>query len=213
MKSFKSYLLATIGLAVLVGSLVLAGAGSSNAAPGTQDVRVVNNVDFPVPTRAQGTTNIAGNVGITGTPTFEVGNTAANPVWIRDADGVARQPFHLESGLQAQQTELVVGFTLPIGKRFVVKHISAEVGVPSGQFVKAILLYNGNLAAHHLVMTPQGTFGTEDLFATSQPVEIAADHTGNFSLGDISLVCVRSGGGTLLGSGHVSISGYLVDMP
>jgi len=214
MKRTKSYLFAGIGLAVLVGSLVLAGAGSSNAAPGAQDVNVVNNVDHPVPTRAQGTTNIAGNVGIIGTPTFEVGNTAANPVWIRDADGVARQPFETGDPLVAENTQLVRSFSLPIGNLLVIKHIFADVEVPRDQSVRATLTYNlaGAQRTLHLVMTPQGTFGTQEFFATSQPVEIAVDPSNPFQ--HVLLLTVeRFGAGAFLGSGHVSLSGYLVDLP
>ena len=220
MKRTKSYLFAAMGLAVLVGSLVLAGAGSSNAAPGAQDVRVVNNVDNPVPTRALGTTNIAGNVGITGTPTFEVGNTAANPVWIRDADGVARQPFHAE-GTESNDISGFgpIDFTVPMGKRLVITHISAEAPAPTGEFVRASFTYNlaGTLRTINLVMTSQGHFinqpSAPDIFATSQPMEIAADPGGPMQHNTFLQFRLSESAGLVAQSAHASISGYLVDMP
>src|SRR5262249_59085440 len=91
MNGIKCYLLTAVGVAVLVGSFMLSGAYTSSAAPppATQDVRVVNTTTNPVPTLAQGTTNVAGtgqaaqsgawNVGISGTPTFRVVQTASHP--------------------------------------------------------------------------------------------------------------------------------------
>src|SRR5215469_6273766 len=79
----------------------------------TQNVLVVNGAGHPVPTAAQGTTNVAGtvNVGntpsvtvantpsvsITGTPTVMVGNT----VHLLDAERLARIPY--------QSTQFTVG--------------------------------------------------------------------------------------------------------
>src|SRR5262245_58468029 len=102
MQGIKSYLLAAVGVAVLGVSFVLSAAHTSNAAPGPESVTVLNTSANPVPTLAQGTTNIAGtvqaaqsgswNVGITGTPTFQVGNTAGNPVFVSDVNEPALHP-------------------------------------------------------------------------------------------------------------------------
>ena len=211
MKSFKSYLLATIGLAVLVGSLVFGGASSSNAAPGAQDVRVVNNVDNPVPTRAQGTTNIAGTVAAAQSGSWNVGiagNTAATPMWVRDVDGPTRQPFQAQvGGVWNSSISIVLDITVPAGKRLVIKHVSASTDVPSGQFVQARFLIN-NAFEYELLMTSQGTFQSGDThFVASQPVEIVADPGTNihFAIDRSS----AAGGGFSFGG--ATVSGYLVD--
>ncbi len=135
MKIFRSYFLAIIGFAILAGSLVLSGSFTSSAkAP--DDVNVVNTPGNPVPTKAQGTTAIAGtvqaqqsgnwNVGITGTPTVSIGNTAAAPVLVRDVENPARQPFGqtfnftIPDGMIQGQTSL----SLPAGKHLVIEYVS-----------------------------------------------------------------------------------------
>jgi len=61
----KNQFFAALGLTVLTGLFMVAGVGGSNAAPPSptpQDVKVVNTGANPIPTQAQGTTNIAGVV-------------------------------------------------------------------------------------------------------------------------------------------------------
>src|SRR5215813_581864 len=132
MKGIKSYFLAAFGLAVLAGSFVLSAAYSSSAAPGpgNQGVIVENTSTNPVPTQAQGTTNIAGtvqatqsgswNVGISGTPTFQVGNTGSNPVFVRDVNEPAMHPFQVTSAAKfIDGNNLTEGAAIqvPAGKR------------------------------------------------------------------------------------------------
>src|SRR5215813_973899 len=127
MKGIKSYFLAAFGLAVLAGSFVLSATYSSSAAPGpgNQGVIVENTATNPVPTLAQGTTNIAGtvqaaqsgswNVGISGTPTFQVGNTASNPVFVSDVNEPALHPFQARGGasLNAGSVDATMGIPVP----------------------------------------------------------------------------------------------------
>src|SRR5215831_11311401 len=150
MKGIKSYFLTAVGVAVLVGSFMLSGAYTSSAAPppGTQDVRVVNTATNPVPTLAQGTTNIAGtvqaaqsgswNVGITGTPTFQVGNTAGNPVFVSDVNEPALHPFQarVDGSINAGSVATTVGIPVPAGNRLAIKFVSALAVVPTGQVVR-----------------------------------------------------------------------------
>ena len=222
MQRIKSYLLAAVGVAVLGVSFVLSAAHTSNAAPGPESVTVVNTSANPVPTLAQGTTNIAGtvqaaqsgswNVGISGTPTFQVGNTASNPVFVSDVNEPAMHPFQASAGgaLNAGSAETTVGIPVPSGKRLAIKFVSALGSVPTGQVIRASFFTTiGGLETRHtLVMTPQGTFSPQDDFAASQSVEVFAD--GGTS---IFVEFDRSGGGVGTGGGFVSISGYLIDMP
>jgi len=223
MTGIKSYFLATVGVGVLGGSFVLSSAYTSNAAPpGTQDVRVVNTTTNPVPTLAQGTTNIAGtvqaaqsgswNVGISGTPTFQVGNTASDPVFVSDVNEPAMHPFQTSASgaLNAGSAETTVGIPVPSGKRLAIKFVSVLGSVPTGQVMRASFFTTiGGLETRHtLVMTPQGTFSPQDDFAASQSLEVFAD--GGTT---IFVEFDRSGGGVGTGGGFVSISGYLINMP
>ena len=224
MKGIKSYFLTAVGVVVVVGSFMLSGAHTSSAAPppATQDVRVVNTTTNPVPILAQGTTNVAGtvqaaqsgawNVGISGTPTFQVGNTASNPVFVSDVNEPAMHPFQTRGGvpLNAGSVDAAFGIPVPGGKRLAIKFVSALASVPTGQVVRAILFttIGGVETQHNLVMTPQGTFGLQDDFAASQAVEIFADGGTQ-----IFVEFDRSGGGVGTGGGTASISGYLINMP
>ncbi len=72
-----------------IGALSLAIPQGKGSAP----VMVVNTTDNPVPTVAQGTTLIAGAVGIVGPNTVQIGNTETRPVLVRDLDRPTKQPF------------------------------------------------------------------------------------------------------------------------
>jgi len=73
MNRLKNYLIAALGFAVVMLTLSFVNIDHAIAQI-IQRVRVVNTAAEPVPTVAQGTTNIAGNVGITGTPNVNVVN-------------------------------------------------------------------------------------------------------------------------------------------
>ena len=69
MSRLKNSLLAASGFGILVGGMLLTNPPPSDAIPGVHDVLVVNPLAQPVPTRAQGTTTISGNVNVANTPT------------------------------------------------------------------------------------------------------------------------------------------------
>ena len=217
MKRTKSYFIATAIVAVLVGLLALSGGHTSQAAPGAQDVNVVNPTDRPVPTRAQGTTAVAGtvqaqqggswNVAITGTPTFQVGNTADNPVWIRDSVPT-REPFsQVLSNTFAQQGSGLIGFQVPDGKRLVIEFISGLAEVPAGEkcVVRIQAIANSIPYNHYLTATYQATFANSDDFVISQPITMSADPSTT-----VNLQWTRSGNGTA--AFIFNVSGYLIDV-
>lgn len=221
MKKTKSYFLAVLSVGILVGSLVLSGAYSSQAAPGPpqQDVNVINNPDHPVPTRAQGTTAINGtvqaeqsgnwNVAITGTPTVQLGNTSDNPVWVRDVDNPARQPFSQNLTLtlpQGQQLGLI-GFQVPDGKRLVIEFISANSEVPAGEKDVFLIqaLANSIGYTHYLTATYQANFSGFDSFVISQPIRMCADPSTTVRFQLVRSAATDNGGFTF------NVSGYLVD--
>jgi len=144
MTTFKRYLIGALGVAILAGTLVLTNpqpASTQGGGPGPAQVQVVNTTAQPVPTTAQGTTTIAGNVGLTGMPTVQVGNSASSPVLVRDVDNPAKQPFR-KGIITAINNGSAVGVgnfvDIPLGKRFVVEHISALTKVPTNQKVLAV---------------------------------------------------------------------------
>ncbi len=232
MKSIKSYFLAA-AFAVLVGSLVLSGAYTSNAAPppaGAQDVKVVNTSANPVPTQAQGTTDIAGivsvtntptvlakqggpwNVGISGTPTVQIDNAANAPVFVREVDNPARHAFQSSILFDIPDSFIEVCPTLatvPIGKRMVIQYVSARVTLPfSDQKIDEIRLrttVNGVEAFHDLKVEPTGVFNR---FRVAQPVQVYADPSALVEL------CVsRTLTAGMAPFNSATLSGYLVDIP
>ena len=99
-------LLLMFGFSLLVAELGFLSSTPAPAAPNSARVTVVNTASQPVPTVAQGTTAISGNVGISGTPSVSlVPGTKINVANVPDANGnptplVVRdhtptQPFHI----------------------------------------------------------------------------------------------------------------------
>ncbi len=121
---------------------------SASPTPPVTPVLVTNTTDQPVPTVAQGTTQVSGSVGITGTPTVNLAsgaqvalaNTLTNPVLTRDVDGPAAQPFsyfdlsgQFTSGYAFANAGAGAAFTVPAGKRLVIEFVSAFAQIPGGQ--------------------------------------------------------------------------------
>ena len=72
MEKFKQYLLATAGLAILVGGLTLLGPAVPQAVPPAKDVNVINDANNPVPVTVQNAANDDGQP-------FEFSGTFQNP--------------------------------------------------------------------------------------------------------------------------------------
>jgi hypothetical protein len=185
----------------------------------TPNVKVANTSADPVPTLAQGTTTVAGtvqaqqsgswDVGITGTPTFQVGNVANNPVLGRDVDNPARQPF----------TNVVSdnhSFTVPPGKRLVIEYVSGGGFISTGQkFLEVGFLFtaliDGDRAGvqHHFVPVFTGTQNTGtnlfDIYAVSQQTRIYVE-PGGLVEGFLEKTSGVAGV-------SFTVSGYLVDVP
>jgi len=105
MSHFGKRVITLVGVATLVGVFLLTNAnpGKSAPQPATQNVLVANTAATPIPTVAQGTTSISGNVGISGTPvvglasgaTVAVTNSASKPLFVTNVDAqVVHDPFH-----------------------------------------------------------------------------------------------------------------------
>jgi len=109
MSVWRKLLLVACG--VVVGALILP-IGVATAKE-IQDVFVTNTSANPVPTAAQGTTNVAGTVQV--------------------ADN--RQPFETRIDLSTDDGDFTDnnGFTVPAGKRLVVEFVSVNITMPPDQ--------------------------------------------------------------------------------
>ncbi len=130
MKNTKIYFVALLGLVVSGGSLLL------SASPGTKassdkDVVVTNTSGDPVPVVTQGTTNVAGSVSVSNTPTVNIDGTPN----VNVANLPAQVPFH-------QMLNFDVGsgrddfFATEAGKTTFVRSLSAIVRVPTGKVIE-----------------------------------------------------------------------------
>ncbi|HTI41629.1 MAG TPA: hypothetical protein VL693_07365 [Vicinamibacterales bacterium] len=166
-----------LSLSILVPAAVLAillpssrTTVSAAPTPPVTPVLVTNTTDQPVPTVAQGTTAVSGNVGITGTPTVGLAGgsqvTIANtsPLLIRDFDRPAAQPFNYFDGDGAFVPGFTaanpggIAFTVPSGKRLVIEFVSMFAQIPQGQNI---------------------VFGRVD--TTGQFIYLPMTHTGTFT--------------------------------
>lgn len=230
MKKLKHYLTASLGLILFVSvvALSLPQTGHSNSAVADKDVRVINTAAEPVPVIAQGTTNIAGNVsiantptvnskqsgawnvGITGTPTVEVGNEASNPVLTRDVDRPTAQPFQyvaivtLGEGDGGQNTEIPV----PSGKLLVIEQVSAFAIVSADQRLNFSILTHvapdNAMRPHYLQSTKEEIGSGTNLYTVSQQTRIYADTPG-------AAARITRAGTTGTVTARFTISGYFVN--
>ncbi len=112
-------------------ALMIGGPTARSAADNSRDVRVINDATQPVPVAAQGTTAIAGSVGI---------DPAANGVVVANSSGqpipVAPQSAPIEPVQILRAVPIDVGagvadlFTVPDGKRLVIEHVTVESETP-----------------------------------------------------------------------------------
>ena len=230
---------AAVGLVILVGAFALSIPSTGRSAPPspTANVNVVNTADKPIPTLAQGTTAIAGNVGINGMPTVNlaagtsVGITSAtdNPVFVRSVDDAVRELFQEQVAINLADGEIgnTAFLNVPVGKRLVIEHVSAGAIIPAGQKLQISLstIVNNThqvgqsvQVTHFLVpeklgvgdpSSTGGGGGSIEIFHVSQPMRIYADADP----ANVSIV-FAAGRGVSTGSGSVSItiSGYYVDV-
>jgi hypothetical protein len=147
-------------------------------------------------------------------PTVTVGNTANNPVPIRDTDNAARQPWQwtAEIDIAAGNGEACTSTDVPDGKELVIENVSAAAAVQTGQKLAFLIVTTTQQAAqvrHYFVPVWTGTRSVSppELFAVGQATRLYSEAgTGNVS------VCADTAG-----SGDASVlpalSGYLVNVP
>src|SRR5947207_360444 len=74
--SISRHIYAITGLIVLLSALSLSSSRAARLASPTQNVNVVNATSNPVPTSAQGTTQVAGTVAVSSLPAVQLGSGA-----------------------------------------------------------------------------------------------------------------------------------------
>lgn len=179
--------------------------------PTTISVKVVNTSDQPVP--------VTGSITISNTPTVNVGNTATNPVLVRDVNN-AREPFmrFVELSIEPNETVFSAQFpacpnnpnlcsnAVPPGKLMVIEHISAwaNLFVPGQRLLAVVEQVGPGLRYYPVVMYFQ-TYG--DYFVGSNETKLY------FWPGETVGARVRRDG--VSGGGYVTmtISGYFMNIP
>jgi hypothetical protein len=236
MSHFKHYLFTALGFVTLVGVLVLLDATTGSSAPpaSTSNVNVVNTTGNPVPTIAQGTTSVSGNVGINGSVNLAPGTNVGingsvqlapgtsvgvdsdidNPVFVRSVDN--RQIFQYEADFDIPDGEIgkTEGLHLPEGKRLVIEHVSATGIVPGGQKLQFVLTTVAAGVQVTYYLAPQalgfGDLSSIEVFNANQAMHI-------YAVGDPANTSIVFSVGRFVNTGHasasISISGYLVDCP
>jgi hypothetical protein len=185
----------------------------------TPNVNVVNTPNINVANVP--TVNLANGtaVAVVGTPTVQVSNTAANPIFVTSTAAQPRQPIRLQQRLRvnlpsptADTYTDFVGFVVPAGKQLVVEYINAFI--PSGS--------TDTLAGQFLLIPTTnpspGLVTLED--------EYAFPGQGGYLTGNQTLIFVDAGKGlrfvaelpsNVYSGGTVdllvTVSGYLVDVP
>ena len=213
-------------LLLLVAPRILA---QDAKAPSPKPVVVVNDSSQPVPVQAQGTTNIAGSVSVTNTPSVNVANTPsvniANtptvtlsgnsqvslsagtaPLLVRDADLPARRIFqHFGSANDS--------FTVPAGKVLVIEWVSFDTPVSPNTGPGQMVMYQiSNVAGGQSGFFSYKSDATSNAapgldLIVNQQVRIYCDPGSTVS---VSARLFFFNNGTV---GSHTFSGYLVDVP
>lgn len=221
MKKLKNYLAASVGVLLFVSVIALSipqtGHSAAAALAPDKDVRVINDTSEPVPVAVQGTPTVnakqsgAWAVGINGTPTVEVGNAAANPVFVRDVDRPTAQPFQREvtvtltEGQGGMNTEISV----PAGKLLVIENVSVFGTAPTDQRIQQFALLthiapDNVFHPHYFQFTKQDTgFGAYE-YTVGEQTRLYADTPGA-----LARVTRTPATGTV--TFRFIVSGYLVD--
>jgi len=141
MNKLKTNLVVAAAFAVLaiIGTIMNAqyATAQQQGPPDGLAVRLVSPLPLPV----------TGNVVITGTPTVNFGNTAANPLFVRNPDEPGRNPYQERKSFTFTSTDSCGGNNcdvtfglVPAGKRLVVTDVSGELGLQGGASLLRIFL-------------------------------------------------------------------------
>jgi hypothetical protein len=198
-----------------------------------QPVLVTNGSGQPVPTAAQGTTNVAGTVNVGNTPSVNVANTPsvdiANSPTVTVAPGATvgvtspldgqgnPAPLAVLDAVQPYEDMCVFAFfgldvgscnfqTIPPGKQLVTQQFDATVGVETGLKPFGVI-FRAVQVDHTFVTTFLLSSGGFDSFAASQETRLYTPQNQT-PICSVALTDVSQ-----QGSGQCNLSGFLVDVP
>ena len=193
-------------IAGLVGILTIGSLASSRGntrVSGGAPVVVTNTTSNPIPTSAQGITQVSGNISVS--------NTAANAVFVRDGSG--HTTFFGQASTQffdgSDTAESDSEFTVPAGKQFIVQQVIATAQIGYGEKVTLV-----NVSYHLAVpLLDQGDMLVNGL--NSEHIEYyEANFPTQYIIGEgpVGIVSKRN---SFSGSGRVDVLmfGYLQDAP
>jgi hypothetical protein len=176
-------------MAVLVVGLILVGPVGAQAAAALSNVVITDGTNKAHQAAVDGNGNlqVAGSVQIVGTPTVQV-----------PANDPGRSPYLAQvqwaSGISAS-------FTVPSGKRLVVRYVSATMSVDHGQ------VYSLDLPGALFVPVSIGTVAVTDrqTYLVAQATELYFDAGAH----PVQVEAFDSGG--VVATAFVYLSGYLID--
>jgi hypothetical protein len=218
---FLSLTLTGLGILVVAGTLDTVKPGTAHAGkafeavvPGkpSSDVVVVNDASQPVPTVAQGTTNVAGTVAVSNMPPVSVANTPATPVYVRDVDNPALQPFTTELVWQVPEGSrgtAATPITIPNGKTLVVEDVNLFAGLPNGQtgFLTCFVPGNPENTLYAFALTDAGTLGGLEGFVGGRAVRIYVQ------AGALFYCALNRSADAGIANAQLTLSGHYVNTP
>jgi hypothetical protein len=188
----------------------------------TQSVLVVNTPAQPVPTAAQGTTNVTGTVNIGNTPNVNVANTptvslaAGSSVNVSNPLDAQNNPIPLATldAIQPYEDQCPIAFLgnsrgsclfqpVPAGKRLVIQEFDALGTVEFGLKPTEVFVIPNSGISHYFPATPMSD---AHYFATHQETRLYVGPGQTPSCG----VFLSD---TSFGNYYCQFSGFLVDAP
>jgi hypothetical protein len=185
------------------GALLLSGSVYAQGLPPLPPVpvTVTNTSKNPVPTAAQGTTQVSGSVN--------VNNASGSPVPVFGVESFASNDFQTTALLvfnDGDFAEVVTIPAAPAGKLLIIDFVTVNSQLPTGQKVRLIFFTQGTVGIQHFFApTKVGTDVTNDILSMSLPTRMSTGTT-------LMINATRFDGTGNQGTGFVAIgiSGHLV---
>ena len=198
MEKFKNYLLAASGFVILVLAMAMTNVGHSVAQTVGDCIRICNPESAPIPVRAQGTTNVAGEVTVRSSATTPV---VTKLLGLPPSDAFQRQVM-LEVPHGSNSTSTVIG--VPAGKFLTINFVSGQFNSNSNAIVLIDTVANLNGGEFGFGPTQlSNALGTPGF---STPVLIYADPG---SLVQITLLQANHGGGAKV---NLTLTGFFTEL-
>jgi hypothetical protein len=188
MNKFRVYLLTALGITILGAAVTFTSTGQA-LAQGAMKALLVKDVENPARLAAQGST------------------------YADAGEGVSQYTIGFPN-LDSPQ--------FPAGKRLAIEHLTVMVRVPEGQKVWANIVTplkgsanggNGDISFNSLVMTDQGPFGGQEVFAASLPVRFYVDQIASAPWGEFQThLNINRNSDAGAWSMEASYSGHFVDL-